>query len=253
MVGGLPDSALAGAWTKQKGDGVVIVTAGRQGTPSTLFTLAPSSDDNATAQIYGEYGVSDILTLGASLFSETRIGDQGISASAQAAGFVRVRLHRDDRGNVASLQAGGAVPLEGLLGTTFEGSKPDSTAELRAWALAGTSWWGDWGSIFVSSAVGAAWRSEGAADELRAEVTAGYKAGDCCMVLLGNFVTVPVIGRDGDDRLSYKLTPSLTYSLPPSGDDPEAKRRTTLQLGVSLEPVGDADVVGVTFSVWRTF
>ncbi|MEM6973199.1 MAG: hypothetical protein AAF577_10380 [Pseudomonadota bacterium] len=248
------DEARAGAWTKEKGDGAVIVTIGRQATPSTLLTLGPASDDKATAQIYAEYGLFDGITVGASLFSETRIGDAGMQASANAAGFLRFRLHKDDQGNVAAVQIGGALPVESLLGGPFGGSNPDSTAEVRLSALAGTSWWGDWGSVFVTSAIGGAWRSEGAADEIRAELTAGYKTGDCCMVILGNFVTVPLIGRDSEDTIAWKLSPSFAYSLPPLWGEatPDTPRKTTLQLGATLEPMNNQDI-GVTFSVWRRF
>ncbi|MEO0761202.1 MAG: hypothetical protein AAFZ09_05250 [Pseudomonadota bacterium] len=246
----LPDTAAAGAWTREPGDGVVITSIGRQATPQTLFTLGPASPDKTTAQVYAEYGLTEKLTLGASLFSETRIGSDGMS-SANGAAFLRVRLHRDDQGNAAAVQIGAAAPLEELIGGPFGGSQPESTAELRISGLAGTSWWGDWGSVFVTSAAGLAWRSENAPDELRGELTAGYKIDDCCMAILGSYLTVPVIG-EGDT--SYKLAPSFAYSLPRAADAPEDEpRRTTFQLGLSLEAVGEGDTVGLTFSIWRRF
>ncbi|MEM6490263.1 MAG: hypothetical protein AAF677_18675 [Pseudomonadota bacterium] len=252
LVAALPGAAAGGAWTKKAGDGVVISSFGRQGSPTTMFTLAPTSDDKTLAQIYAEYGLTDAITVGGSLYSETELDDDA-DATLLAAAFLRHRLWQSDRGYVASVQIGGALPLEGVIGAPFAESTPDSVAEVRVSALGGVSWWGDWGSAFVSGTVGFAWRSENAADEIRGELTAGYKPHDCCMAILSLYAAQPLL----DDDTSLKIAPSFAYSLPadaPLDDEGKpARRRTTLQIGLSHDVLDGSGDLGVTVAIWRAF
>ncbi|MEO1533424.1 MAG: hypothetical protein AAFU72_14740, partial [Pseudomonadota bacterium] len=59
--------AQAGAWTQRKGEGVVIISLGRQGSPVSMLTLAAEEEEKASAQGYVEYGISDKLTIGGAI------------------------------------------------------------------------------------------------------------------------------------------------------------------------------------------
>ncbi|MEM6421271.1 MAG: hypothetical protein AAF698_01690 [Pseudomonadota bacterium] len=254
----VPTAASGGAWTRTKGDGVIISSLGMQGSPSTMFTLPSASDDKATTQLYVEYGLTDEITLGGSFFAETGIGQTGIDGSATLGGFVRRRLYHDDNGNVLSIQGGGAFPVDRIFGSTFEASTAENPSEIRLFGLGGTSWWGDWGSVFVSTAAGYAWRAEGVTDELRGEFVTGYKRHPCCLPILSIYGTQPL----GDGEASLMIAPSFAWS--PSADEEEialAKeegrdpiRRTTFQFGISYDVLDDGDGgFGFTLSLWRRF
>ncbi|MEM6678267.1 MAG: hypothetical protein AAF675_10385 [Pseudomonadota bacterium] len=242
--------AAAGPWTQNKGDGVAIVSIGRQGGPLSALTLPAEEGEKASAQVYAEYGVSDGTTLGGSFFTDITPSTGEGSASITA--FGRQRIWSTDA-SIASIQIGGSYPVESLIGTDFAESRPDSTPELRASVLAGTGWWGDWGRAFGAATVGFAWRSEGADDEVRGELTGGYAPWDCCLAILSVYSTVTV---DGEDP-SLKIAPSLAYTFGPSTEanalkDEAPFKPWTISAGVSQDVLGDDDF-GVTFSLWKKF
>ncbi|MEL6775074.1 MAG: hypothetical protein AAFS07_04030 [Pseudomonadota bacterium] len=257
LIALMPAPAVGGAWTRAEGDGVLISTIGRQGNPTTFFTLPGGSEDKASAQLYVEYGLFEDITVGGSLFTETGLGQEDVTGSASAGLFLRKRVYRDDEGNVASVQIGVAAPIDRLFGSTFANSTSDNPAEVRIFALGGTSWWGDWGSIFISTAAGFAWRGEGEADEARAELVTGYKKHPCCLPILSFYATHSF----GPGEASLKIAPSFAYSPPPSEEEialaaeeeREPQRKTTYQLGLSYDMLDGDGSLGVTFSIWRKF
>ncbi|MEM7499358.1 MAG: hypothetical protein AAF371_15375 [Pseudomonadota bacterium] len=246
----LPSPVGAGAWTQRKGEGVIIISVGRQGSPVSMLTLAAEEEEKANAQGYIEYGISDSLTIGGGVFSD--LAPSSGEGSANVSGFVRKRVWQGE-GSVASVQIGGALPIETLIGTDFAESKPDSTPELRFSILGGTSWWGDWGSVFTSGTAGFAWRSEGAADEIRGELTTGYAPWRCCLAIVSLYGVAPVDGKDN----SFRIAPSFAYHFYPSADanglkEEDRPKPYTLQAGFSYDLLDD-EGFGVTVSLWKKF
>ncbi|MEO1724642.1 MAG: hypothetical protein AAFR84_19880 [Pseudomonadota bacterium] len=250
LAQGAPGDARAGAWTQRKGEGVVIISLGRQGSPVSMLTLAAEEEEKASAQGYVEYGISDRLTIGGAIFSD--IAPSSGEGSANVSGFVRRRVWQGES-SVASVQFGGSYPIESLIGTEFGESRPDSTPELRLSVLGGTSWWGDWGSVFTSGTIGYAWRSEGAADEIRSELTTGYAPWRCCLAIVSLYGVAPL---DGEDN-SFVIAPSVAYhfygSTPANGLKEEDRPKPyTLQAGFSYDFLDD-EGFGVTVSLWKKF
>jgi len=250
----LPPPAHAGAWTQPEGDGVLIVSGGRQTQPISAMASGIAESDKTSMQIYAEYGLIDGLTLGAAVFGEIDTTDL-ISGSASVSAFARKRIWQDDDGYVASVQIGGSLPFESVISDVFGESKPDSTPEVTAAFLGGTGWWGDWGSAFVSGGAGYAWRSEGAANEIRSELTLGYEPWRCCLALLGVYGAMPLGGRGTGSSLT--VSPSLAYRVWPevwrNGVKPPDASPATVQIGLSYDVLGGDEGIGLTFAVWREF
>ncbi|MGF1551732.1 MAG: hypothetical protein ACFBWO_04415 [Paracoccaceae bacterium] len=258
-----PLQAPAGAWTKPEGEGVAILGIGREGAPAGMLTGRAPDGAKHSGQLYVEYGLSERVTLGAKLFADRR-HDGAEARSAQAGGFARVRLWAGEA-SVTSVELGAAVPMEGLLGDRYSAPQPDNAAELSVAGLVGRSWWGDWGSAFLSSSWGYALRGEGAPGQVRSESTLGYKPADCCMAIVslhGRYETPALAAMAGrmtgravppvDGGASLKIAPSVAFRLP--GGPAEAGRdRAFLQIGLSRELVDTGGGLGVSLSVWRTF
>jgi hypothetical protein len=165
--------AAAGAWTREKGDGQAIVTTARRMAPAgSMFGGAPNRD-TTISQVYAEYGLLDGLTLGAKLYIELSTTDLDRS-SAAFGGFLRKRLWQGG-GSVVSAEAGDAHPIDQWLGTAFEAADPGAVPEAHLAGFYGHGWGDVWSGAFVSTGAGYQWRGGGQADDLRAEVTAGYK------------------------------------------------------------------------------
>jgi hypothetical protein len=150
-------AADAGAWTRAKGDGLVILTTGRRVAPAGSLTGGPVSRDTNVSQIYLEYGLFDGLTIGGKSYVELSTTHLDAS-SAALGGFVRKRVWQDGTGGVASIQAGYAHPIESLLGTAFDYADPGAVPEAHIAALYGRGWGGTWGNAFVSTGVAYHWR-----------------------------------------------------------------------------------------------
>lgn len=253
LLGLLPGAAAGGAWTRAAGDGQLIFTSGRQIAPVGALTGNAASSDKTQAQIFVEYGVLDSLTVGGSLYGEVSSIDANDGAALFSA-FARQRLYRDDAGNVASAQIGFALPAEKLISGRFARSRPNSTPELRLAGLYGTSWWGDWGSAYLTTEAGWAWRSEGTGDELRGELAIGYRPWRCCTAGLSLYATAPL---SGTNDAALKLVPSVAYTLyPPVGRNekkPQDFAATTTQIGLVYDLLNPDDGIGFLLSLWRPF
>lgn len=238
----LPGLAMAGAWTRTPGDLQVIATAGIEGMP-----LRQAEDDNdgaQTAQLYAEYGVTEGLTAGGSFWLEV-VPTEPDQGSAALGGFLRQRLWQNEAA-VLSLQAGIAAPVERWISAEFARTKPFSALDLGVTALYGRSWWGDWGSAFLSTGVGYHYLFEDQPAEVRGEVTLGTEPWSCCMAMLSLYGLLPV--QEGLTDESLKIVPSVGWHLTDGSEGP----RTTLQLGASRDLLRDQGF-GAFLGVWQDF
>jgi len=253
---GLPAAgfALAGAWTQSEGEGLAIVTIARRAAPVAALAGGPADTDGNISQVYLEFGVLDGLTIGAKAYSELSLSDPDRSA-ASLGGFLRKRVWRSQQGEVASVQAGYAQPIDALMGSAYTYADPGAVPEAHAAGLYGRGWGGIWGSAFLSTGAAYHWRGEGQADEMRLEATGGYASNRSWMGMLGLFGLAPL--ADGTDA-SLKVAPSIAYTLWPTKvhhwkrPHPELNP-PTIQLGISYDLLNRGDGLGVSVSIWRRF
>ncbi|MEM1383629.1 MAG: hypothetical protein AAF713_19215 [Pseudomonadota bacterium] len=250
----LPPPAVSGPWPRPEGSGQVIVTTIRQAAPIGSFVQGTADSDTNFSEIFVEYGLVEDVTVGLSAFYQNSVSDRD-DRSAAVTGLARTRVWSNDRGDIASVQAGFSYPVESLFSDNFAESQPDSTPEVDLRGLWGSSWWGDWGSAFVSTELAWRWRSEGQPDEIRSDTTIGYQPGRCCLALLGFNALAPLSG--GSDA-GLKIAPSFAYTLWPEIDRNEKKplgivRPRTIQLGFFYDVLNTDDGLGVQVSVWNSF
>lgn len=246
----LPQPARPGAWTRPAGEGQVIVTAAYSSGPAgAILSDIPDRDIN-TSQIYLEYGLTDSLTVGGKAYVQISGLDPGDN-SALAGAFLRQRVWQDGKGGVGSVEAGYAHPVESLFGRTFDAAAWGAVPEIHGAAHYGRGWGGDWGSAFLSTGGGYYWRGDHAADNLRAEFTAGYAPWRWLMGMVSLYGLEPL--GIGTER-SLKIAPSIAFTYGNRGDDPEQKRHpTTIQLGASYDLLNPEDGFGFSVSIWRGF
>lgn len=242
----LPAPADAGAWTRARGEGQVIVTAGLRGAP--LNPGEEEGGDGGNAQLYGEYGLAEGFTVGAKVLGDYVPGDPD-EGSAAAGVFGRYRLWQNDGGGVASVQLDLQAPIERLFGEEFARSKPFSAAEAAVRGLYGRSWWGDWGSAFLSTGAGYALRAEGRAGQALLEATVGVEPLDCCLGMLSAYSRLPVEDDGTDDQLT--LQPSAVWHLRRSADT--GRPTTSAQMGVSYDVLNPEDGPGLFVGLWQSF
>ena len=246
--------AAAGAWTRAEGSGQLIMTTGRRVAPIGAFAGGLADDDSNSSQLFVEYGLTDRWTLGSKLyadFSSVDAADLEISLGVH----VRRRVWQRPKGDVVSLQAGLALPVERWLVGDLADSLPGSVPEAHFRALYGRGWQWGWGNSFVSAEAGFHWRGERAADEARLDVTAGHEAWKGVLGLFGVYTTVPVIGRG---EPSLKLNPSVAYTLWPRPGPNDKKpfgplHPNTVQLGLTWDALNPEDGLELTIGIWRSF
>ena len=249
-----PERAEAGAWTREKGDGVAIVTTGRRVAPAGSVTGGPIDKDANISQVYLEYGLIEGLTLGGKLYVELSSIDP-TEGSAALGAFVRKRIWQDGKGGVASVEAGYAHPIESLLGETFAYVDPGAVPEAHLSGLYGRGWGGNWGSAFLSTGAAYYLRGEGTADDLRVELTGGYAPSRRFMGILSLYSLMP-LGSGTDPSL--KIAPSVAVTFWPKlkeGEEGGEDRPNpmTLQLGVNYDLLNPSDGLGISLSIWRRF
>lgn len=252
LLGGLTASQThAGAWTQKANAGQVIFTIGRDVPPQGGFSGDRNIDaDKTLAQIYVEYGVSDSLTVGGTVFGQ--FPDTGVDTDGAAAVgvFARQRVWQSEGGDVASVQVGYSHPIESLVGQNFGVNNDDSVPELGVRALFGTGFFGGWGRAFVSTEAGYHWRGQGEPDELQFDATGGYAIDPCCMALFSVFSRVPL--DEGSDT-QLKLAPSFAYTFGTAAGEDGGAGGPTLQLGVSQDLLDSDEGFGVQASLWKPF
>lgn len=254
LASAFPGAAIAGAWTRTRGEGLLIVTTARRASPLGGLTGGVADSEANISQLYLEYGLTDALTLGAKTYVEFSLSEPERSA-ASAGGFLRQRLWQDGRGGIASVQAGYDHPVDSLLGGSFSLADPGAVPEAHVAALYGRGWGGLGSSTFLSTGAAWHWRGDGADDEFRVETTAGRAWNRSWMGVLSLFGLIP-LGPDTD--ASLKISPSVAYTIWPTGVHHARRphRRPnppTVQLGVSYDVLNPGDGLGVSVSIWRRF
>ena len=243
-----PAPAEAGAWTREPGTIQLITTIGQRGAPLRAGEDAADAD-TSTFQFYGEYGLTETVTVGGKLWLDMASTDPQLG-SAAIGPFLRKRLWRTDTGHVAAVQVGALAPIEDWISAEFGRAKPFSTYEGSVRALYGKSWWGDWGSAFVSTEAGYQYRLD-LPDEIRADVTAGIEPLDCCMAMLGVYGLTPIEPGQTDDSL--RLAPSVVWHAFRPEEDAEETRATSFQLGLTYDALQPEDGIGFFIGVWQEF
>lgn len=247
--------AAAGAWTLAEGDGQIITTTGRRIAPVGAFFGDPASEDSNSAQIYVEYGLADGWTAGATLYGDISATDPD-DAEISLGAHLRHRIWRGERGDVVSLQAGAAMPVEDwILGDKLADSLTGAVPQVHLSVLYGRGWQWWAGNSFISAATGFCWQGRDEADEWRASITAGHEAWKGVMGLIGLHAALPVIGK-GDSSL--KIGPSVAWTmwpwLGPNDKKPYGEiNPRTIQLGVVWDFLNPGDGLGVQVSVWQGF
>ncbi len=249
-----PGAARAGAWTRTRGEGLVIATTARRASPLGALTGGVADSEANISQIYLEYGLTDALTVGARAYAEFSFAAPDRSA-ASLGGFLRQRVWQDGNGGIASVQAGYDQPVDSLLGGSFALADPGAVPEAHLAGLYGRGWGGLGSSSFLSTGAAWHWRGDGFDDELRLEATGGHAWSRSWMGILSLFGLIP-LGPDTD--ASLKISPSVAHTIWPTGV-PHARRPhrkpnpPTVQLGVSYDLLNRGDGLGISVSIWRRF
>lgn len=251
-----PGAAKAGAWTLAEGDGIAITTVARKVTPISGLLGGTADSDQTEVQVFLEYGVLDDLTFGFTALNKFSMTQDIVEMRFGA--HLRKRVWQGKDGDVASIQAGFALPAEGLLGGTLGDNRPNSVSEIDVRALYGRGWGLSWTNAFVSTEAGLRWRGESQPDELRFDTIAGIEPWRGFQGLVGLFVAVPVGGGTVDQDTSLKFAPSVAYTAWPwLGDNdkkPDGLRTpVTFQLGMDIDVLSPSDGISFSFSLWNRF
>ncbi len=235
----LSDIAFAAAWTQPPGSSFT--------SQSTKFFTTELTSDNElpfrkiTATSYIEYGLIEGLTIGGELDYAQR--PDGAEESLVSA-FVRTRLWKGDS-DVLSAQVGGSYPV--LSALAADNSARDVTPDLRI-GLAygrGLAWGaGAWAEAFLSFRK----RLKSPADEIKLDLTLGYRPTDNIVILAQAFGTFGLRneGPFGANYDALKLSVSAGYKV---------TEKRTLLLVVSQDALGRNIDLGteVGFTIWTKF
>lgn len=247
------ESALAGAWTQHKGEGLVIVTLAHSQADQRFDAVGELQDQpefrKTELRTYLEYGLTDWATLVAQ--PEWRTKEIGEGPGEQVSGFgradlgVRVRLWQRESwvGSVqASVRApGGGDPLAPANGGDTE------------WELDGRLLLGRGGTVlgrnaFTDMQLGYRHRFGDPADELRLDMTLGVDITPKILAIAQSFNTVSVgVPRGGFlSTREQKLSASIVYRI---------DEVWSVQAGGIIAPVGSnaLNERGGFVSLWRKF
>lgn len=237
--------AAAGAWTRAPGEGFVSQT-------TRYFATEPTTSRDvdfarASLGLYAEYGLMEGLTLGGEADQGMRLDDGGFGAQdGRLRGFARVRLWAGEAGDVASVEAGGSIPLSGFTSPAAPGG--DESYEIRLSALYGRGLdtplgpgWAD-GVLSYAKFVG------DRADEIKLDLTFGLRPAPRVLAMAQLFATKGLRNEafGGPDFDLAKVQLSLGYEI-------EEKR--TLLLGFARDVLtrGTSDGYEVSLALWTRF
>lgn len=163
--------AAAGAWTRAEGEGFAAQSVRYF---STDVSTSSSVDfAKASLGLYVEYGLSDVVTIGADLDQGLRLDDVGYGAQdGWIGGFLRARLAKGES-DVFSVEIGGDWPLSDLASPAAPGG--DDSKEIRALALYGRGVETPLGLGWIDGAFGFAKFIGDRADEIRLDLTFGAR------------------------------------------------------------------------------
>jgi hypothetical protein len=219
----LPAAAVAGAWPRSRGE--VFVSFGQQVSTGATTLLGAATDIRSWTSVYGEYGLTDRLTLG--LDAGRGWGqDERVDAA-----LVFARLPVWTPGDHL-------VAVDLGLGTLAE-TDEDRQARVRlglAWGRGVAE--GRWGGGWLGMESSAEWRNP--ADEIawKADFTAGWKPNDRWMA-----IAQVQTGYYPDVGGIVRLAPSVVRRI---------SSRSQLQLGATAEVVGER-ALGLAAAVWFNF
>lgn len=248
-----PGGAWSGAWTLSEGEGQLITTTGRTVAPVGAIFGDAADEDTSSFSVFVEYGVTDRLTVGATGSAEWLATTNQMDVRIGAHG--RYRIWQGDSGDVFSVQAGASFPIEGWFGDPLAGPTGDSVTEAQIGLNYGRGWVGDWGNSFITTEVAYRWRSNGAGDEARFELTGGHAFSRRLMAIVSTFTVIPF---EGPDDPSLKIAPSVAWTFWPSLGQNDKKpadfpHPRTIQLGIGYDVLNPGDGLDISVSVWSRF
>lgn len=240
-----PGAAEAGAWTRAAGEAFVSQT-------TRIFSTEPTSSRDvefarSSLGVYAEYGALEGLTLGAEADQGFRLDNAGFGQQdGRARGFARVRLWTGEAGDVASVEAGGSIPLSGFTSPAVPGG--DTSYEIRVSALYGRGLetplgfgWAD-GILSYAKFVGPR------ADEIKLDLTLGLRPAAGWVAMAQVFATKGLRNANfgGADFDLAKVQLSVGYQI---------TETRTLLLGAARDVLtrGASDGYELSLAVWTQF
>lgn len=240
---------MAGAWTLEEGVGQSILTLSYQVSPTAALISRQPTREEATTQVYIEYGLFDDLTLGLTTYGEfeSLTGETDTRWGLH----VRQRLWQGQDGSIVSAQFGGETTISRWIGLP---TPPGSVTEFDARMLYGTSWQLDWANSYISTELGYRVRLDGEADEIRFDATGGLEPWDGVLGLFTVAAVAPLGAGDG----KFEITPSVAFTLwprvGPNDKKPDlANRPPVLQLGVGVDTLNMDRGLKISAGLWRWF
>lgn len=232
-------SVHAGAWTREPGTSFTAQS-------TKFFTTELTSDDDLPfrkfiATSYIEYGLFEGVTIGGELDYAQRADG---SEESLTRGFVRTRLWKGDN-DVASVEISVGYPLLGALAT--DNAARDVTPDFRVSVAYGRGL--AWGAgAWAEAALSFRKRFQSPADEIKLDLTLGYRPTDKIVMMAQAFGTLGLRneGPFGANYDALKLSVSAGYRI---------TEKRTLLLVVAQDVLGRNIDRGTEFgfTVWNSF
>ena len=245
--------AHAGAWTQEKGSGLVILNLAHSMADSRFVedgSSRPAKDFSKTeARAYLEYGLTDWATFVAQ--PEWRHKETGPLRGEEVSGLgrvdagLRIRVHRTDT-SVYSVQ--GSIRMPGASDRLAPANGGDTEWEADARLLYGRGFplWGR--HAFADLQLGYRFRFGAPADELRLDLTAGIDVTPKILALVQSFNSVSVGDVDAPFSLTreHKVSAGVVYRF---------DEKWSFQIGGLLTVAGSNALQerGVVLGLWRSF
>lgn len=218
MRGGAPVAALAltavvtaataqaGAWTQAPGAAFLSLSASHFQTDDGAF-------EESSLALYGEYGVTERLTLGGVIEGSRSLGGRD-EEDARLAALARWRLFEGPAGDPFSVQAmagdnvGDLVPAE-------PGRAVADETEIDLRALYGRGFASPLGAGWLNLEGGVRFQLGDAADEIRLDATVGVRPAPRWLAMVQSFNTLGLRNPTGfgADFSVAKIAPSVGYDL----------------------------------------
>jgi hypothetical protein len=228
----------AGAWTRPQGETFL--------SGSTTYYRVDGSDAyaEATAALYGEYGLREGLTVGGAAEIKQPTGSgEADEGDITLFAFAQARLREGAAGDPLSAQIGLELPFGADL---IPQSSGDPALDLRL--LYGRGFATPLGDAFFDLQGAVRLRFGDDADELRVDLTAGIRPAARWLLLAQSFSTIGLRNArpGGDDYDVVKIAPSIGY---------EIVEGVTVLLGAEREVYGRDVETGTRgrLAVWTTF
>lgn len=225
MLAVLASPCATAAWTQKKGEWLIISTLSNYRASARFDAFGLRAQSGAYSRqelsVYGVYGVTDALTLGAQpAFTRLRAQDGAGAGREISSGLSQIEMLArqklaDGENWVLSAQA-----LVKLPGTDAAGREPlikESSRDFEARLLYGRSGYLFDRAYFSETEAGFRARTNGAAGQLRADVTFGIRPWPRWQVIAQNFSTLSTSrsGGSGPENFDlYKAQASILHDLP---------------------------------------